>query len=298
MEYRRTVIADDVSVAASSVTTFDMPVNPISHLMFTMRFLNVTDEATLAQILARISNVTVTRFGQAIFNLSGADLQKLNFLMYGKAPILGNQVATDNAARFISMIIPFSRKPYDQNEGLPATLRGELKIQVTLSATETDVDNVSLQIEAIEMLGAAPKRYLKVTTLTQTLVSGVDNDLNLPIGNVYAGIMLFSTTVPTGTAFTTTADKVRFLLDNVERNYVTSNWESLHGELLLRPGHTEVYDASADNDDVVNYGLLDFSPANDDTYLVDTKGKSQCVLKITAGDANPVRVFPIELVSA
>jgi len=298
MKYRRSVIAQDQSVALSSITTFDLPVNPLSFLMFTMRFLNVTDEATLAQVLARITNVTVTRFGATIFSMSGTDMHKVNAIMLGNAPILSNQVATDNAARYLSMVVPFSRALYSPLEGLPATQRGELKLQVEMSASETDVDNVSLQIEAVEMLGATPKQYLKITTLSLTPVSGVENDAVLPMGNKYAGIAIFSTTVPTGTAFTTSADKVRLLIDNVEDTVAASNWESIHGELIRKMGHRQDYDASADNDDFSLYGLLDFSPLNDDSYLVDTKGKSSAVLKITGGDTNAIRVFPIEIVAA
>jgi hypothetical protein len=297
MRFRNTVVADSVSVAASSVNTFDLPVNPISHLVFTMKFLNVTDEATLAQILARLSNIQVSRFGQQIFNMSGADLQKMNAILFKSMPIVANQVATDNAARYVSLIIPFSRILMNPAEGIGATQRGELKLQVTMSSSETDVDNVSLQVEAVEMLGATPKRYLKSTTLSYTTVSGVDNDIPLPIGNQYVGLGVFSTTVPTGTSFTASAQKMRLMLDNVETDYVATTWESLHGALLNRIGHREVYDASADNDDVANYALLDFSPTNDDNWLIDTKGLSMATLKVTAGDTGPVRVFPLELVS-
>jgi len=297
MQFRKTIVADSVAVAASSVTTFDLPVNPISFLTLTMRFLNVTDEATLSQVLLKLANIQVTRFGQAIFNMSGTDLQKLNMVLQRNNPILANQVATDNAARYISLRIPFSRLPLDPNEGIGATLRGELKCQITISASEADADNCAIQLEATEMLGASPKKYLKITTASITPVSGIDNDLALPIGNDYAGLFIFSTTVPTSTSFTTSAAKMKYLLDNVETDLISSNWESLHGDLLARVGHREEYDASADNDDIANYAFVDFSPNNEDTWLVSTKGHSQSTFRFTAGDANIVRCMPIELVA-
>lgn len=297
MDYRRTVIAQDETATAGATLTYDLPVNPLSYIVLTLRGLNVTNEATLAEILARISDVSVTRFGTSIISLSGADLHKLNGIMRGNLPILANQVTDDNATRWISLIIPFSRKPMDPTEGLPETKKGELKLQVTMSSTETALDNTTLQIETMEMLGASPKQFTKITTLTKTMSSGVDNDIDLPIGNRYAGILLYSTTIPTSTAFTTTADKVRFLLDNVEKNVAEANWESLHGDLIHKLGHREVYDASADNDDVANYSLIDFDPTGNGEYVVDTKGVSSVALKVTAGDGNAVRVLPIELVN-
>ncbi len=297
MEFRRSVIAQNEAITAGSTVTHDLPVNPMSHLIMTLRGLNVIDEATLAQILERISKVEILRFGASIFSLSGADLHKLNAILLRNMPILANQVAADNSSRWISLIIPFSRKMYDPNEGLPATTRGELKLQITFSSTETEIDNLTLQVESAEMLGATPKRYLKVTTLTQTMTSGVDNDVELPIGNQIAGLLIYSTTIPTGGVFTTTAGKMRMLIDNVEKMFAATNWESLHGEVISRLGHREAYDASADNDDVANYALMDFSPNGTDDFIVETKGKSSLVLKITAGDANAVRVLPVELVT-
>ena len=296
MKYRKTTLAQDESFALSSTLTADMGVNPISHLIVTMRFLNVTDEATLTEILTRFGTITVTRFGETIFNMTAIDLQKWNAIWFRNLPILTNQVATDNAARYISLAIPFSRKPYDPKEGLPTTKRGELQVQVVAGSSDAALDNATIQIEQVEMLEAKPERFLKVTTLTQTMVSGVDNDIPLPIGNEYVNLTVFSTTVPTGTAFTTTADKLKLLIDNVEEMYANSQWESFHGELLLRLGHRQAYDASADNDDVANYGIMDFSPNEEDIFLLDTKGKTQSTLRITAGDANALRAMIAELV--
>lgn len=297
MQYRKTAIAQDVSFPVSTTITADMGVNPISHLVVTMRSLNVTDEATLTELLTRMGQITVTRFGETIFNMSAIDLQKHNAVMFRNMPILANQVATDNATRYISLIVPFSREIYNPAEGLPKTLRGELQVQVTSGSVDTATDNATLQIEQVEMLEATPKRFMKTTTLSQTMVSGVENNIALPIGNDYAAIVLFSTTVPTGTAFTTTADKMKLLIDNVEHTIVTTQWESAHGELLNRLGHREAYDASADNDDVANYAILDFSPRNTDDFIVQTKGKTQATLSITAGDANAVRAMISELVA-
>lgn len=296
MRFRRTALQQDTTYSISSTVTSDMGVNPISHLIITMRGLNVTDEATLTEILTRMGTITVTRFGETIFNMSAIDLQKWNSLMFGNLPILANQVATDNATRYLSLIVPFARNIMNPNEGLPKTLRGEMQVQCTAGSSDAAIDNCTLQVEQVEMLDASPKRFLKTTSLSQTMVSGVDNNIALPIGNQYSSLVVFSTTVPTGTSFTTTADKVKLLIDNVEEGFVSSQWESLHGEVLARIGHRQEYDASADNDDVANYGIMDFSPRGEDNFLIDTKGKTQSTLVVNAGDANAVRVMLSELV--
>jgi len=297
MQYRKTAIAQDVAYATGAVITADMGVNPISHLVVTLRGLNVTNEATLAEILARFGQISVTRFGETIFNMSAVDLQKWNAVMLRNMPILANQVATDNATRYLSLVVPFSRDIFNPVEGLPKTLRGELQVQVTAGPSDAEIDGCSIQIEQVEMLDATPKRFLKTTTLSQTMVSGIENNVALPIGNDYSSIVLFSTTVVTGTSFVNTIEKAKLLLDNVEFQIVNTQWESLRGELVNRIGQRAAYDASADNDDVHNYAVLDFTPRNTDDWLIVTKGKTQATLQITAGDANPIRAMISELVA-
>lgn len=296
MQYNRSVIAQNTAIVASQVITLDLPVNPLSHLMLNLQGLNVTDEATLAQILARMSKIEVLHRGASIISLSGADLHAMNALMLGNMPILTNQVATDNATRNVTLILPFGRSLYDPKECFPATRKGELQLQITFSSSEADIDNLVLQVEAIELFGATPEQFLKLTTLTKTPTATGDLDIDLPINNRIAGIGLFSTTVPTTTVTTKTINSVKLLADNKENMFSLANWESLHGEALNRIGHREDYDGSADNDDISKYAIMDFSPKNSDDFLLDTKGFANLKLRINAGDTNVLRLLVQELV--
>ena len=296
MQFIRSVLVQDESISAGDIKNYDLPVNPLSHIIFTLKGLNVTDEASLSEILARLEKIEVLYHGSSVISLSGADLFALNVIMLGKEPILANQVADDNATRYLSLIIPFGRKLFNPAECLPETSKGELKLRVTFSSTETAIDGLILQVETVELIGATPEKFLKATTITKTPETG-DNDIDLPIGNKLAGVLLFGTTIVAGTSWTNTIEKVKFLVDNIEYDYSEANWESLHGDLMTKIGQKENYDGSADNDDVAHYALLDFSPNDGDDFLVDTSGKSRVHLRINAGDTNEIRVIPIELTS-
>lgn len=297
MQIIRSVIAQDESIVASAVKTYDLPTNPLSHILFTLKGLNVTDEATLAEVLARASKIEVLYQGQSIYSLSGADLFALNSLLFGASPILTNRVATDNATRAITLILPMGRRLYDPSECFPATQKGQLQLQITLSATETAIDGIIYQIETVEMLDVTPKRHLKVTTLAKTPSATGEQDVSLPIGNVLAGVLMYGTTVPTTTAWTATIDYAKLMLDNKELNYAKANWETLHNEVALRVSTALGYAAAAGADDLSNYALIDLSPRNIDDMLVDTKGLSSIAIKINAGDTNALRLLPIELVA-
>lgn len=297
MKQIRSVLVPDESISAGAVSTYDLPVNALSHIIFTLKCLNVTDEATLAEILARIDKISITRLGQTQLDLSFADLWALNVVMFRGFPLLANRVATDNAVRHISLIIPFGRRLFDPTECHPKTTKGEFKMQITLDSTETACDGVIYQVETVELPGAAPKRYLKATTISDTPAATGEMDIELPRGNQLVNLLLWATTIPTTTAWTATIDWIKLLVDNVEAEYAKSFWESLHNDLQRRVNVGDYIAAAAGADALANYSLMEFDPKGDDSFLVETKGLSSLKVRINAGDTNALRVIPIELVT-
>jgi len=295
MDFLRSVIVQDETPAADGSFTWDLPVNPLSHINLTIMALNVTNEATMAEIAALVTNVQVLHRGTSIIQISGPDLLALDHVLYGKAPILSNQVATDNATRWLGLIIPLGRQFMNPNECFPESKAGELQLRLTVDIANAGADGLILQVEATELFGARPSRHLKCTTLTSTPAAVGAHDIDLPIRNVYAGIMLWATTKPTGTVWTATIDQVKLLADNTERLFSLANWESLHADLLTRPGHEPGYILADGDDHIAQYSFMDFSPANRDDFLLDTAPLSALKLRVTAGDTNPLRVLPLEL---
>lgn len=298
MKFLRSIIVDDETQSADGTVSHDLVVNPLSHLIYTIKALNVTDEASIANLLALVTNIEVIHRGTSIFQASAADTLALNFALFGSAPLALNLIATDNATRAVSLIVPFGRRCYDPAEAFPESRAGELSIQSTVDIATAEADGLILQIEAVELLDARPSKYLKTTTLTKTPAATGACDLDIPIAHTLAGILLYSTTVPATTAWTTTIDKVKLLGDNTELLFTESNWESLHGDLLLRCGHEGSYTAASGDDAVAHYALMDFSPDCRDDYLVNTRNFSTLKLRVTAGDTNALRALPLELVSA
>lgn len=319
-EFRRTILVDDVSPASDGDYTYDLPVDPISYITITLKALNagVNTKATLAQLLGALSNIQVIYRGSAIFQISAADLYALDVILFGKEMMQENVVNTDNATRAITLILPFGRKLFDPAECFVATKRGELQLKLTVDIADTGYDGVIFLIETTELLGATPAQYLKVYTLSDTPSAAGDMDLELPRGNKLAGVLLWGTTIHTGTAWTTTIDKVQMLLDNVRRFYCESKAEALHGEMGVLAGaanafaekfhleneaatYTQNADTAteeADDSDLSNYQFLNLGINMPADYVIDTAPLSSLKLRITAGDTNPLRVIPVELVAA
>lgn len=315
----RSVLQNRLTLANSSVTDVNLPPNPLSHVTLSMRFQTSAANVvpTWAQLLAALSAVEVFARGSTVFSMSMADL-----FAYTCAICKGVPAAfrinddANNATGFLSLIIPFGRKLFDPTECFPATRSGELILRLTRQAADTAFTGIQFTTETIELPEAQPKRFLRGTTLNFSPTVVGDNDFQLYPSTIYAGLLLFSTTVPTGTVFTTTVDRTKLLLNNIEYDISQSNFETLWGEWCLRNaaiasilGHThrentagaytqnaETLTPNMDVHPLRQYCFHDFDPTGDDMYLVDARNYARVTLRVNAGDTQPARILPIELI--
>jgi len=318
--FLKTVLVQDVTPAADGLYTYDLPVNPLSHILMTVKALNntgtLTNYSPVLELLSAITKLEVLYKGSAIVSASLVDLARLVCILLRKNLMQLEQVNTDDAIRAITVPILFGRKPFLRNECFPASRKGELQLQLTADIAMTGTDGIIFQIETVELLEATPKQFLKYTGKTATPAATGEMDVDLPIGNDLLGILLYSTTVPTGTAWTTTIDYLKLMLDNVEYMYAKSNWETLHNELCFRvdecvqnAGHKHLentataYTQNADTDEQEvhqpffdNYAYLDFDPLENDEYLLPTEGRASVKLRVNAGDTNAMRIMPVEII--
>jgi len=296
-QFLRSIIINEETPAADGTYTYDLPVNPVSHLILGILALNTAAaEASADEIAEMLPNIHVLHRGTTIHQMRGVDLYAWNHILLGKTPMLLNQVATEDAVRALMLIIPFGRKLYHAEECFPESKAGELQIQLTVDVARTNCDGLILQLESVELLGARPARYLKQTTLVSTPTALGDWDVELPIGNDYTGIMLRSNTKPTGTTWTSTIEDIKLLADNREHYFSSSLWECLRGSLILRPGMEPGHKGAFGHDHLAHYAYMDFNPSLDDKWLMATSGMSALTLRINAGVQDEIRLFPMEMV--
>lgn len=317
-EYIHSVLAQNETVTAGTVISYDLPVNPLSFILLTLRFQQNKADVQMDwdKVDAMLSRVEVLYKGSAIFSANGSDIEALNAMLLGYVPWINNRYGDDNEYTFFTFLIPLTRKLYSPSEAFPATVRGELILQITYAAAFTDIDGVSAQIETVELPDASPARLLKVTTLSVTPTAAGELDVELPIGNVLAGVLFFGTTVPLADANTQTLTYSQLLIDNLRRYISHTNFECWRqlAALRFKPPiahgyHIHQLDAAAyaqymdtsvvkyRNDRTLQHLWWDFDPTRDDEYLIDTAGFSQFVARLYAGDTNALRVLPCELLA-
>lgn len=295
--FRKLAIISDKAITAGAVEQYDLPALPMSHILFTFKCLNVTDEATLAEILARVTNISIKDLGRVVFDMSMADLYAMNCVYFGKEPILTNIIATDNATRCITLIIPFGRKLFTPDECYPARAHGDVKMIVTLNSTETACDGVIYNIEVVTLPDASPSVFMKAYTKSYNIAAVGDNEVDLERGNKLIGLLMWSYTVPATTVWTASIDRARLMANNVEHVVAMNYWEIIHGDLLRKCGYIGDHSAAYGGDKLVNYGYWDFDPNLDGMYLIETEGLRSFDFKFYAGDTESIRLIPLELVA-
>jgi hypothetical protein len=316
-DFIRSVVAQEEAIAASAVATYDLPVNPLSFIQYVLRWQdgaavgNTADP--IADALSFISKLEVLFRGQAIMSMSAADLWFMMTAITGWKASIMNLVDAASERHYLSLIIPFGRRPYAPDEAFPASRRGELQLQVSSTAAVGTVDTPTHIIETVELVDAAPTRFLKCTTISKTPSAAGEHDVDLPIGNKILGVGLFATTVPTGVVTSRDIGVMRVLVDNVEQKISKSNWEAFQQEQTMRNGldfmtnrHTH---AQVANTDLVTggallgilgmarYAYLDFDPTRDGMYTLETRGRSRVHMRIEAETTFlAIRALPLELI--
>ncbi len=252
-----TVLEPARALAATTESIrYDLPVNPLSAIIVTLRALNNTP--TLANyagiastIMTKINNIRCRYRGATIFDGDPLDLVMVYGRFSGWWPNQGQINNDDNAVRSVTFALLFGRQAYDVAECFPATRRGDLVLEIDTAIDPTGLDGYTAQIETIELLDATPSRFIKVTTTQFTLLSGDVNDISLPIGNRIIGLLLRGNTFPDAASNNASFGQCALEIDNVEAVYSRTLWRGLHAMWARRTrldwltlGHDHTIDGS------------------------------------------------------
>lgn len=277
MQPLHTVLRQPTTLLATAETlTNDLPVNPLSVILVTLRALNNTPTTALnyagdaATLMSKISNIRCAYRGATIFDGDPLDLAQVYGGFSRWFPIQGQINQTDNDVRSVTFPILFGRRAFDANECFPASRRGDLVLTTTTVADPTGLDNFSLIIETIELLDALPTRFIKVTNTAFSLLSGDVNDISLPIGNKLLGVLLRGGLFPTAASNNAGFNEVAVEVDNVEVLQSRATWRGLHAMWArrvrtdwLQLGHRHLIDLAVNATDPLltstALGLIDAS---------------------------------------
>jgi hypothetical protein len=317
--FLRTVLVQNRLEGADRTFQEDLPVNPLSAIVVTMRGdINTVDtDEPLSDFYGCIPSLGIMYRGQDIVRGSLQDLAVLNAMMTGLTPFGSKPQDAAGETWSLSVMICLGRAPYNSKECFPAVKRGDLRLEMQIDTVLNDVDLLDVQIETIELLDAQPESYVKYTTGGVTFSSAGQENVRLPIGNPLLGVLLFGSTVPTAALQTSTWEQFRTKIDNVEQFYAKMNWDSAQGESQRRikgsldflSQHAHRYNGAAAgfastlgpirpsaSGLLEQYAYLDFDPMGDGEYMLETAGRADVVIQRDSGVAGAGRFIPLELV--
>lgn len=312
------VIVEEQDPAADAILEHDLPVNPLSGLLLEIKPLNETATITAYQaaagILDALNSIRVLHRGKTILDVRGRDLWAALIHRWGVDITQSAQTHVNNDRRSIVIPILFGRHWGDPKEGIPSTNAGELVLRLDIDVADGGYDDFRYQIEALELPGAQFTHFTRLTTIAQTFAATGNNDVVLPVGWPYRGILCFNTTRFTGATPTPGLGRMSILRDGVEHGYSGTDFErlrGLHGAMgkLNSPWgehqhHVIVDDTvdvfainNQDHDQPLNeYAYMDFDFTHDDEYMLETRGANRMVLRSDAEVAEAMRFMPIEKV--
>ncbi len=305
--------------AADAVLMHDLPVNPLSVVLICLRPLNNTgtlvDFQQYVGICDAINNVSVLFRGQALVSMTGRDAAMMAYMRHGVQVFQSNADDTDDDRRCVVLPIVLGRRPYDPVSCFPATRRGELTLELDVDVADTGYDDLQYTVETVELLDATPREYEKQVQLALTPNATGLNDIDLPLGNLFRGLLLFATTPFGGAAPAPSWGRLELLLGNREIAYSSIDIEvanTLHGLLGVAPPawetHTHRVDATAAvateettaaeelHAITEQYAFLPFDVSADDAFSIETGGASRFHLRADIETADAIRVVPVERV--
>jgi len=296
---------------ADGILTFDLGVNPLSMLWIAIRPLN--DTGTLSNFVRwfeacqAINKVTVLFRGQSILSMKGEDAAAIAVMRHGFSPWAANADNTNNERLCMVLPIFLGRRAFDPQSAFPASRRGDLVLELDVDDADTGYDDLQFTVEATEILGASPNEFERKVQLPQTFSATGINDVDMPLGNIFRGAMLFGTSGFGGASPSPTWGRVQLVADGVGIGYSSSDFEVLHAMTGWKSSVPVDDHIHAENDtggptdnahnwglSYTNYALLDLDPWMNDAFSIDTKQVSRLQIRGDAEAAEAVRVIPFE----
>lgn len=325
MSILRQVLVPRTTENAAVVRTRIIPPMPLSHLVFTqvVDFTASFDAQTRDTLLAdSINRLTVFVEGDAVVSIRPEELLFLNHHQWHYQAQSFNQASANATGRTAcSLVIPFGRKMYMDDECLPAFAPGQVELQYDLATNPATFTTRIIQVDGVFLPDANPTRWVRYRDIVRaTNVVGFVNDLSLPVAHQLAAVLLRQATPAEAAASLGTIEQIRILGDDRDVVVQQSDWYSLWADGMNRAGtrwldphdhrentaaayaqdaltRIEQFRSTGTDVNSVRYAYLDLDPNRDGMHLLDTTQFNTLTLRVDAGQTDEIRIVPINLVT-
>ena len=297
MEFNRQRIVER-HTTATEVLQENLPINPLSHLIITIDGWNATDEATLAEL------------PRVLEQRASDPPRRRRPRPAVRRPVRRQRVSLPQAARMHRPARHRQRTAHAHLRGalrppdfrprrvFPRHEKGQLVLRVDTTVPATSWDNSTISIDAVELIGATPTRYLRCLrkALAAPGATGVF-EFEMPTGNELVACQFRLVTVPTTSSHAYGVNIAKLMVDNKEYGYTTADMMVMCGERGLRVGAPNATIAAQGLGPLELIAWMDFDLRDNDEWLIDTAGKSSVKLSLDFGVNEAVNLTTMELVA-
>lgn len=289
MKKRATKIVDAKSIAAAGETvTAEFPSDfTVTHVAFTQQGANVSDEATLAELLAGLGTIEISTRHGIPTNWDADDLYYFNRDYFGQSPYVSKTTGSgsDNDIRRITLIVPVNPMgPWDSRFGITPESKAKTRV-VMGSDTGSGMDARTLTVTCLGIEGINPQSFMGAYLDSFTAVVG-DNFRDIQTDRVLGmmGAYLFATTSPEDLT-STDALGCRHMGWGISKSLK----EKIHAHVLQQYARGIDPTAGSDTPSATEYSLLD-TGLGEGSYLPFVDNFQAFV---DAGVAEAMRLYPL-----
>lgn len=212
-------------------------------------------------------------------------------------PYLVNSSQTIDDVTGVTFPILFGAPYLNEQMALKASHDNRKVLSLGLDIATAALDDLLIDIHEVILPGANPVGCIKQEEVSVEGKGTGDKDVWLQTNWDLLKLLLHSTTVPTGAAYTSTIERGGMEIDDFAFGYKSVSWETLHGELMDElegsgpvENHTHttlVPDATGMpvglEHWIAHYGEMDFFYNHDLKWKAPLAGASTAKLKLNMG---------------
>lgn len=291
-------VVHDYDPAADGAYTWELSDNPLAAVWITLKGDLVQADVCIDDMALSCTGITLTHgsFDVAKYSTTKKAVL-LNSLLKGSYPYMVNSSQTiDEVVGFTFPILMGA--PYlTPSMCLPSSISNRNRLTLDLDIATAYVDDLLVDIHEVILPDANPVGFIRQEEIDYAASGTGTVDKNMQTNWDILKILLYSTTVPTTTAYTATIENVGVELNDFPFGYKTVNWETLHAEIMDEmPNAANVEDhihadPSSGNTGmpfqlehwIGHFGVLDFFFNYDLKWKLPAAGASTCKLKFTLG---------------
>jgi hypothetical protein len=311
-KFLKQVVENDFDPTLGSTYTWELSDQPLAAVWLTIKGDLYAIDKCIDDICSVINNIDLWFGGFNVIHYATTVKALLtNCKLKGNHPYLVNssQIVADVTG--VSFPLMLGAPYLNESMCLPESLSNRKKLTLGFVATSTNLADVLIDISEVIMPDAHPSGFIKQEEQSVTAPSTGDHDVWLQTNWDLLKLILWSTTVPTSTAYTSTIERAGLEINDFAFGYKSVPWEHLHAEMMDElsgatngENHQHLAAGATSNTGmpfglehwISHFGELDFFFNYDLKWRAPTAGASTVKLKYNAGVAEAFYLIPVNYV--